>query len=140
MSQRRMLLSPWPASPVKSDDPVVDFGDAAAEGGFGVHLRRHVGEEQHLAVAGARDERKFFAFVHHLVARVAHAVFAAHRFQVLLPALAVRRIGEHEIKIFRREGIVRKRGPFRAADDVVGALAFALQQHVPLCRRRRSRG
>jgi hypothetical protein len=32
------------------------------------------------------------AVVHHLKARVAHSVLAAHRLKVLLPALAVRRV------------------------------------------------
>ena len=57
MIQRRMLLSPWPASPVKSERAVVDLGDAAAERRVVLHLREHVGEEEHLAVAGAGDER-----------------------------------------------------------------------------------
>ena len=59
-------------------------------------------------------------------------VLAAHRLEVLLPALPVRRIGEHEVELLRREGVVRERGPFRAADDVVGALALAFEQHVRL--------
>ena len=111
---------------------VVDLGDAAAERRVAVHLRRHVGEEEHLAVAGAGDERQLFALVHHLEARVAHAVLAAHRLEVLLPALPVGRIGEHEVELLGGEGVVRERGPFRAADDVVGALAFAFEQHVRL--------
>ena len=73
-----------------------------------VHLRRHVGEEEHLPVAGAGDERQFLALVHHLEARVAHAVLAAHRFEVLLPALAVGRVGEHEVELLGREGVVRR--------------------------------
>jgi hypothetical protein len=64
-----------------------------------VHLRRHVGQEEHLAVAGARDQRQLLALVHDLEARVAHAVLAAHGFQVLLPALAVGRVGEHEVEL-----------------------------------------
>ena len=39
---------------------------------------------------------------------------------------------EHEVELLGREGIVRERGPFRAADDVVGALALAFEQHVCL--------
>ena len=111
---------------------VVNLGNAAAEGGLGVHLRRHVGQEEHLAVAGAGDKRKLFAVVHHLEARVAHPVLAAHCLKVLLPALPVRRIGEHEVELLGGESIVRERGPFRAADDVVGALALAFEQHVGL--------
>ena len=97
-----------------------------------VHLRRHIGEEEQLAVAGAGDERKFLALVHDLEARVAHPVLAAHGLKVLLPALAVGRVGEHEVELLGGEGVVRERGPFRAADDVVGALALAFEQHVGL--------
>ena len=127
-----MLLSPWPASPVKSDEPLWTSAMRLPSADLCVHLRRHVGEEEHLAVAGAGDERQLLALVHHLEARVAHPVLAAHRFEVLLPALPVRRIGEHEVELLRREGVVRERGPLRAADDVVGAFALALQQHVRL--------
>ena len=81
---------------------VVDLGDAAAERRVVVHLRRHVGEEEHLPVAGAGDEGELLAVVHDLEARVAHAVLAAHRFEVLLPALAVGRIGEHEVELAAR--------------------------------------
>ena len=127
-----MLLSPWPASPVKSEEPLWTSAMRLPSARLVVHLRGHVGEEEHLAVAGAGDERQLLALVHHLEARVAHAVLAAHRLEVLLPALAVGRIGEHEVELLRREGVVRERGPFRAADDVVGALALALEQHVGL--------
>ena len=98
---------------------VVDLGDAAAERRVVVHLRGHVGQEEQLAVAGAGDEGQFLALVHHLEARVAHTVLAAHRFEVFLPALAVGRVGEHEVERLGRKGIVRKSGPFGAADDVV---------------------
>jgi len=73
--------------------------------------------------------------MHDLEARVTHPVLAAHCLEVLLPALAVRRVGEHEVEHLRGEGVVRERGPFRAANDVVGALAFAFEQHVRLADR-----
>jgi hypothetical protein len=111
---------------------VVHLGDAAAERRLVIHLRRHVGEEEHLAVAGARDQRQLLAVVHHLEARVAHAVLAAHGLEILLPALAVGRIGEHEVELLRGKGVVRQRRPFGAADDVLGAFALALEQHVGL--------
>ena len=110
----------------------MDLGDAATERRLLVHLRGRVGEEEHLAVAGAGDERQLLALVHDLESRVAHTVLTAHRLEVLLPALAVGWVGKHEVELLRRERVVRERGPFRAADDVVGALAFALQQHVGL--------
>jgi hypothetical protein len=53
-------------------------------------------------------------------------------FEVLLPALAVGGIGQHEVELLRREGVVGEGAPFRAADDVVGVLALALEQHVGL--------
>jgi hypothetical protein len=110
----------------------VDLGDAAAEGGVVVHLRRHVGEEEHLAIAGASDEREFLALVHDLEAWVPHAVLAAHGFEVLLPALAVRRVRHHEVQRHGGEGVVGEGEPFRAADDVVGVFALALEEHVGL--------
>jgi len=39
-------------------------------------------------------------------ARVVHVLLAAHAFQVGLPALAVGRIGEHEVELVGREGVV----------------------------------
>ena len=49
-----------------------------------------------------------------------------------LPALAVRRIGQHEVEPPRRERVVGQRGVLRAAHDVVGGLALAFQQQVGL--------
>jgi hypothetical protein len=40
---------------------VVDLGDAAAERRVVLHLASHVGQEEHLAVAGAGDERVLLA-------------------------------------------------------------------------------
>ncbi len=111
---------------------VVDLGDAAAQFGLGVHFRRHVGQEQHLAVAGARHQREFLALVHDLEAGVEYSILAAHGIQVFLPALAVGRIGEHEVEGLGREGVVGQGGPLGAADDPVGVFALALEQHVGL--------
>src|SRR5207249_12304564 len=55
---------------------------------------------------------------------------AARRFQIFFPTLAVRRIGQHEVKLHRGKGVVRKCGMFRAADDVVGVFALAFEEHV----------
>ena len=85
-----------------------------------------------MPVARTGDQRQFLSVMHDFETRVSHAVLAAHRLEVLLPTLPVRRVGEHEVELLRREGVVRERGPLRAADDVVGALALALQQHVCL--------
>ena len=59
-------------------------------------------------------------------------VLAAHALEVALPALAVGRIGEHEVELARREGVVGERRVLRAADDVVRRLALALEQQVGL--------
>ena len=65
-------------------------------------------------------------------ARVAHVLLAAHAFEVGLPALAVGRIGEHEVELARREGVVGEGGVLRPAHDVVGGLALTLEQEVGL--------
>ena len=110
---------------------VVHLGDAAAEQGALLHLRELVGEEEHLAVAGAGDQGVLrIASVLDDEARVAHVLLAAHALQVGLPALAIGRVGEHEVELAGREGVVGERGVLRAADDIVGRLALALQQQV----------
>ena len=109
------------------------LGDPAAERRVLLHLRELVGEEEHLAVAGAGDQGVLgIARVLDDEARVAHVLLAAHALQVGLPALAVGRVREHEVELAGREGVVGERGVLRAADDVVGRLALALQQQVGL--------
>ena len=110
----------------------MNFGDAAAKLGLVIHLRRHVGEKKQLAVAGSGDEGKFLAVVHDLETRVAHGFLAAHLLQIFFPAFAVGRIRQHEIELLRGKRIMRQRGMFRAADNVVGVLALAFEQHVGL--------
>src|SRR5256884_3470148 len=51
---------------------------------------------------------------------------------ICLPTLAVRRVGDHEVELARPELICRQRGLIRAADDVLGLVAFALEQQVGL--------
>ena len=71
------------------------------------HLREHVGQKEHLAVAGARHQRVLgVACVLDQVTRVAHLLFATHALQIGLPALTVGRIGEHEVELAGGEGIV----------------------------------
>ena len=112
---------------------VVDLRDAAAERRVVLHLGQHVRQEQHLPVARPRDEAVFgIARVLDHEARIAHAGLAAHALLVALPAFAVGRVGQHEIEFARREGVVRQRRPLRPADDVVGLLAFALEQQIGL--------
>ncbi len=133
MIQRRMLLSPWPASPVKSDEPLCTsamrlpslvscfiLDSMLARNSIWPSLERVM--RRVFGVAGVLDDET----------RVLDAVLAAHALEVALPALAVGRIGEHEVELARREGVVGERGVFRAADDVVGRLAFAFEQQVGL--------
>jgi hypothetical protein len=61
-----------------------------------------------------------------------HAILAAHALEVGLPALAVGRVGEHEVELMRGEGVVGQRRVLGAADDVVGLVALALEQEVGL--------
>jgi hypothetical protein len=56
-------------------------------------------------------------------------LLAAHALEVGLPALAVGRVGEHEVELHRREGVAGERG---AVLHVLGGLAFALEQQVGL--------
>ena len=65
-------------------------------------------------------------------ARVLQVLLAAHAFQVALPALAVGRIGEHEVELAGAEGVVGQRGVGRSADDVVRRVAVAFEQEVGL--------
>ena len=104
-----------------------------------LHLGELVGQEEHLAVAGAGD-RGVLGIVRVLdhEARIAHLLLAAYALQVGLPALPVRRVGEHEVELARREGVVGQRGVLRAAHDVVGGLPFTSARSRP-CRWRRSR-
>ncbi|KAF0137543.1 MAG: hypothetical protein FD152_401 [Xanthobacteraceae bacterium] len=112
---------------------VVHLGDARTERRVVLHLRQHVRKEQHLPVAGARDEAVLgVACVLDQEARIAHAGLATHPLLIGLPALPVGRVRQHEVELLRREGVVRQRRPFRPTDDVVGLFAFALEQQISL--------
>ena len=90
MIQRRMLLSPCPASPVKSELPLWTSAMRPAERGVPLHLGELVGEEEHLAVARPGDQGVLgVPGVLDHEARIAHLLLAAHALQVGLPALAV---------------------------------------------------
>ncbi len=64
--------------------------------------------------------------------RVLDVALAAEALQVAFPALAVGRIGEHEIELARREGVVGQRRVLGSADQVVGRLALALEEEIGL--------
>ena len=109
---------------------VMHLGDAAAGGRVLLHLADHVGEEDHLAVAGAGDEREIgVAVVLDEEAGIGDAGLAAHALEVALPALAVGRVGEHEIELAGGEGVGREGG---AVLDVVGLDALALEDEIGL--------
>ena len=106
------------------------LGDAAAAR---LHLGELVGEEEHLAVAGAGDQGVLgIAVVLDHEAGVSHVLLAAHALQVGLPAFSVGGIGEHEVELAGGEGVVGKGRVLRSAHDVVGGVPFPLQQQVGL--------
>ena len=119
-----------PGVPGEEGAAVVHLGDAAAHLRAVFHLAEHVGQEHHLAVAGAGDEDVLrVALVRHDEARVPDARLAAHALQVALPGLAVGRIGEHEVELAGGEGVGGERG---AVLHVVGFHALALEDEVGL--------
>src|SRR5258708_7444654 len=80
---------------------VVDLRDPAPELGLVLHLGEHVCEKQHLPVTGTGYQRKLvvIAVANHK-SRVFDTVFSTHPFQIALPTLPIRRVGEHEIELF----------------------------------------
>ena len=110
---------------------VVDLGDAAAAR---FHLGELVGEEEHLAVAGAGDQGVLGIAVgaRSRSAGSRMSLLPPMALQVGLPALAVRWIGEHEVELAGREGVVGQGGVLRAAHDVVGGVPFPFEQQVGL--------
>ncbi|OPY18726.1 MAG: hypothetical protein A4E74_00376 [Syntrophus sp. PtaB.Bin075] len=107
---------------------VVDLGDAAAEVGGVLHLGKLIDQEHELPVRGTGD---------HLIFRVAAVLgdkawvldfaLAAQALQIGLPALAVGRIGKHEVELLRREGIAGERG---AVVHIFSLGPFAFEQQV----------
>ena len=74
--------------------------NAAAERSVFFHLRHIVQQEQKLTVACARDHRKLLAAIQISVeTAVEDFLFAAHFLGIGLPALSVRRIREHKVKL-----------------------------------------
>ncbi len=109
----------------------MDLGDAAAERGVLLHLRDHVGQEEHLPVTRPGDEAELgIAVVVDDEARVDNLLLAAHTLLVGGPALAVRRVGEHEVECLALVGVVRQRRVLRPADEAVGVGALALEEEV----------
>jgi len=96
-----------PGIACKKRRTVMNLSDTAAQWRLMIHLGCHVRKKKHLAVTGAGDKGVVsLVVVANLETRVTHAVFASHGFKVFLPALTIRRIGEHEVELACREGIV----------------------------------
>src|SRR5450759_2304536 len=109
------------------------FSDSTAEWRILLHLRNHVGKEEHLSITGTRDEGVFgITSMLDEKAGIFEAALPAHAFKIALPALAVRRIRQHEIKLAGRKGIVRKRGVFRTANNVVSSFAIPFEEQIGL--------
>ncbi len=112
---------------------IVHLGDAAAQRGVVLHLAEHVGQEEHLAIAGAGEEREIrLVGVLDDEARVSDVLFSAHALEVAFPAFPVGWVGEHEVELAGAEGVVGKRAVLGAADDVIGGIAIAFEQEVGL--------
>ena len=109
----------------------MDFRNAAAQSGAVLHLGEHVSQKHHLAIAGASNQRilRIPSVLDHK-ARVFHLALAAHPLQIALPALAVGRVGQHEVKLTSREGVVGQGRMLRPTNDIVGGFSLAFQQQV----------
>ena len=121
MIQRRISLSPPPASPVKSGEPLKTMARRLPPSLRVAHLGEHVLEKEKRAVVHARRAR----------AEASREAQRSRSFSMtrllLFPLHAEGRIGEHVIELLRRavEAILREGV---AEDDVVGVLA--LDEHV----------
>ena len=90
-----------------------------------------------MSVADACHQRELrVAAVLDQKTRVAHVLLAAHAFEIGLPAFAVGWIRQHEVELPGRKGVVGERGMLRAAHNVVGGFALALEQQVRLADRK----
>ena len=76
------------------------FDDTTAERRIFFHFRHVVQEEKKLAIANSRDHgHQFSAFQIGVKAAVENFFLAAHLLGIGFPALTVRRIGEHKVKL-----------------------------------------
>ena len=98
-----------------------------------LHLRDEVRHEHELAVARARDERVLtIARVRDDESRVDDLLRPTEAFLVGLPALAIRRVREHEVELLARKRVIRQRRVFGAALHIICGFALALQNQVGL--------
>ena len=133
ISQRRILLSPWPASPVNSEEPLWTSA-MRLPAGVSWHILLAMFARKSIWPSLDRVMREYSLSSACVILKRGslHAILPAHRFEVILPALAVGWIGEHELELSGGKGVVRERGVFGAADDILGVVALALQQHIGL--------
>ena len=106
--------------------------NAAAQRGILLHLADVVEQKEQLAVRGARDHGQRLSVLRGGVeAGIEDFLFLAHGHLVGvgLPALAIRRIGQHEIEGAGGVLVAGKRG---AEGDMHRLLAVALEHHVRL--------
>ena len=83
-----------------------------------------------MTVTGARNHNKLFATVEiGIEAAVEDIFFTAHLFSINFPALAVRRITQHKIKLPCGVAVNRK---CRTVSYMLGLVAVALEQHIRL--------
>ena len=112
---------------------IMNQRDAAAQRRVVFHLLQLIHQEHELSVAGAGDKLELsIARVADDEALVIEFLLAAHALQIGLPTLAVGRVGDHEIKFARTELVSGQSGLISATDDVLGLLAFALQEQIGL--------
>ena len=99
-----------------------------------LHLGDEVGQEHELTIAGPGNQRVLrVAIVGDDEPRVNDMGLPSEAFQVGLPALAVGRVGEHEVELLAGESVVGQGRPLGATHDVVRRLAVALEDEVGLC-------
>ena len=109
------------------------FGNPAAEWRVPLHLGEFVHEKEHLAVAGASNQRVLgITRMFDDKTVIPHILLATHSLQVRFPTLAVWGIGEHEIKLTRPKGIVGEGRIFRASEDVVCGVTLSFEQEIRL--------
>ena len=128
MIQRRILLSPWPASPVKSDEPLWTSA-MRLPSGVSCFILESLLTRNRSCPSDDRGSRLNSASPPCVMMKRGSrdAVLAAHAFEIGLPALAVGRVREHEVELAGSESVLRQRGAVR---HVLRFAAFTLEQQV----------
>ena len=130
MIQRRILLSPCPASPVKSELPLCTSAMRLPSSVSCFILCSILARKTICPSLERGHERKFgIAAVFHQKAGIAEAALVAQTGQIALPTLAVGRVGEHEVKFVAGESV---RCKCRAVMDVSCVAAVPLEDQIRL--------